>query len=155
MEFQARRYGVVKDKLTSDMKEALKSQDKIRLQTIRMVLASIKNAEIDKQRTLNEEEIVNVIQREIKMRKEALEQFARGGREDLVQQTEAEIKVLEGYLPQQLSDEELTSLIRETMDEVGAKSSKDMGKVMAALMPKIRGKADGRKANEIAKQLLG
>lgn len=146
---------MVKDKLTSDMKEALKSQDKIRLQTIRMVLASIKNAEIDKQRPLNEEEIMNVIQREIKMRREALEQFARGGREDLVKQTEAEIKVLEGYLPQQLSDEELTSLIRETIEEVGAKSGKDMGKVMAALMPKIRGKADGRRANELVKQLLG
>ncbi|MGB9661543.1 MAG: GatB/YqeY domain-containing protein [Moorellaceae bacterium] len=145
----------MKDRLTSDMKEALKSQDKIRLQTIRMVLAGIKNAEIDKQRPLNEEEIVNLIQREIKIRREALEQFARGGREDLVRQTEAEIRVLEGYLPQQLGEEELTSLIRETIEELGAKSGKDVGKVMAALMPKIRGKADGRKANEIVRQLLG
>jgi hypothetical protein len=144
----------MKARLQQDMKEALKNHDKIRLQTIRMVLASIKNAEIEKMHPLSNEEMAAVIQREIKMRKEALEQFARGGREDLVRQTEAEIKVLEDYLPQQLSDSELRDIIQQTISEVGAQSSKEIGKVMAALMPKIRGRADGKKANEMVRQLL-
>ncbi|QGP92284.1 putative protein YqeY [Neomoorella glycerini] len=145
----------MKARLQQDMKEALKSHDKIRLQTIRMVLAAIKNAEIEKMHPLADEEMAAVIQREIKMRKEALEQFARGGREDLVRQTEAEIKVLEDYLPQQLSDSELRKVIRQTISEVGAQSSKEIGKVMAALMPKIRGRADGKKASEMVRELLG
>ncbi|MGI9950828.1 GatB/YqeY domain-containing protein [Moorellaceae bacterium AZ2] len=145
----------MKEQLTRDMKEALKSHDKVRLQTIRMVLASIKNAEIERRRPLNDEEIVNVIQREIKMRKEALEQFMRGGRQDLVRQAEAEIGVLEEYLPRQLSEEELLAVIRDTIREVGAQSGKDVGKVMAALMPKIRGRADGKRANQVVKELLG
>lgn len=144
----------MKEKLQQDMKEALKSHDKIRLQTIRMVLASIKNAEIEKMHTLTDEETAAVIQREIKIRKEALEQFRRGGREDLVRQAEAEIKVLAGYLPQQLSESELRDIIRQTISEVGAQSSREMGKVMAALMPRIRGRADGKKASEMVKQLL-
>jgi hypothetical protein len=103
---------------------------------------------------LSDEEMAAVIQREIKMRKEALEQFARGRREDLVRQAEAEIKVLEDYLPEQLSDSELKAIIQQTISEVGAQSSKEIGKVMAALMPKIRGRADGKKANEMVRQLL-
>lgn len=145
----------MKTRLQQDMKEALKNHDKIRLQTIRMVLAAIKNAEIEKMHPLSDEEVAAVIQREIKMRREALEQFARGGREDLVRQTEGEIKVLEDYLPKQLDDNELKQIIMATIAEVGAQSAKEMGKVMAALMPKIRGRADGKKANALVKELLG
>lgn len=145
----------MKTRLQQDMKEALKNHDKIRLQTIRMVLAAIKNAEIEKMHPLSDEEVAAVIQREIKMRREALEQFNRGGREDLVRQTEEEIRILEDYLPKQLDDEELKQIIRETIAEVGAQSAKEMGKVMAALMPKIRGRADGKKANSLVKELLG
>ncbi|GFN22532.1 MAG: GatB/YqeY domain-containing protein [Thermoanaerobacteraceae bacterium] len=144
----------MKEQLARDMKEALKSHDKVRLQTIRMVLASIKNAEIEKRRLLNDDEMVSIIQREIKLRKEALEQFARGGREDLVRQTQAEIGVLEKYLPDQLSEEELLGVIRDTIREVGAQSTRDVGKVMAALMPKIRGRADGKRANQLVVELL-
>ncbi|MDN5344651.1 MAG: uncharacterized protein PWQ18_762 [Clostridia bacterium] len=144
----------MKEQLHQDMKEALKSHDKIRLQTIRMALAAIKNAEIEKMHPLTEEEIMGVIQREIKMRKDAREQFSRGGREDLVQQAEKEIQVLESYLPQQLGDSELEAVIKQTINEVGARSGKEMGKVMAALMPKIRGRADGKKASAMVKELL-
>ncbi|WP_338826455.1 GatB/YqeY domain-containing protein [Neomoorella thermoacetica] len=144
----------MKEKLTRDMKEALKAHDKIRLQTIRMVLASIKNVEIDKQHPLNDEEIAGVIQKEIKMRQDSLEQFSRGGREDLVEQTRTELKVLEDYLPRQLTEAELKEIIQQTIQETGATSKREMGKVMAALMPKIRGRADGRKANELVKEIL-
>ncbi|HBT46502.1 MAG TPA: aspartyl-tRNA amidotransferase [Peptococcaceae bacterium] len=144
----------MKERLTRDMKEALKSHDKVRLQTIRMVLAGIKNAEIDKQRLLNDDEVMGLIRREIKLRQEALEQFRQGGREDLVRQAQAEIEVLQKYLPEQLSEEELLSIIKETIREVGAGSTGDVGKVMAALMPKIRGRADGRRANQLVVEYL-
>ncbi|MGI6285906.1 putative protein YqeY [Moorella humiferrea] len=144
----------MKTRLQQDMKDALKNHDKIRLQTIRMVLAAIKNAEIEKMHPLSDEEVAAVIQREIKMRREALEQFAQGGREDLVHQTEAELKVLEEYLPKQLDDDELKQIIVATIAEVGAQSGKEIGKVMAALMPKIRGRADGKRANAMVRELL-
>ncbi|MBE3573342.1 MAG: GatB/YqeY domain-containing protein [Moorella humiferrea] len=144
----------MKTRLQQDMKDALKNHDKIRLQTIRMVLAAIKNAEIEKMHPLSDEEVAAVIQREIKMRREALEQFAQGGREDLVHQTEAELKVLEEYLPKQLDDDELKQIIIATIAEVGAQSGKEIGKVMAALMPKIRGRADGKRANAMVRELL-
>ncbi|PRR71093.1 GatB/YqeY domain-containing protein [Neomoorella humiferrea] len=144
----------MKTRLQQDMKDALKNHDKIRLQTIRMVLAAIKNAEIEKMHPLSDEEMAAVIQREIKIRREALEQFAQGGREDLVHQTEAELKVLEEYLPKQLDDDELKQIIIATIAEVGAQSGKEIGKVMAALMPKIRGRADGKRANAMVRELL-
>ncbi|MEW8958678.1 MAG: GatB/YqeY domain-containing protein [Moorella sp. (in: firmicutes)] len=144
----------MKTRLQQDMKDALKNHDKIRLQTIRMVLAAIKNAEIEKMHPLSDEEVAAVIQREIKIRREALEQFAQGGREDLVHQTEAELKVLEEYLPKQLDDDELKQIIVATIAEVGAQSGKEIGKVMAALMPKIRGRADGKRANAMVRELL-
>ncbi|WP_338833997.1 putative protein YqeY [Moorella humiferrea] len=144
----------MKTRLQQDMKDALKNHDKIRLQTIRMVLAAIKNAEIEKMHSLSDEEVAAVIQREIKIRREALEQFAQGGREDLVHQTEAELQVLEEYLPKQLDDDELKQIIVATIAEVGAQSGKEIGKVMAALMPKIRGRADGKRANAMVRELL-
>ncbi|MDK2820083.1 MAG: uncharacterized protein PWP31_48 [Clostridia bacterium] len=144
----------MKDKITKDMKEALKNKDKIKLQTLRMVLSSIKNEEINKQKSLSDEEILQVIQRETKMRKDSLEQFTKGGRDDLADQTKRELEILEGYLPKQLTEDELRSVIEETINEVGAESNKEMGKVMGALMPKIRGKADGKLANKLVKEML-
>lgn len=141
-------------KLQADMKQALKNGEKIRLSTIRMLLAAIKNESIEKQKELNDDEIFSVIQREIKQRRTALEDFRRGKREDLVNQALEEIAVLESYLPAQLSDEELESLVRQAVAELNA-TPKDFGKVMGKLMPQVKGKAEGGRVQAMVKKVLG
>jgi uncharacterized protein len=142
------------EKLAEDMKQAMKSKDKIRLSVIRMVRTAIKNAEIDQQKTLTDDEVLAVINKELKQRRDSLEAFESAGRTDLVEEVKAEIEVLIGYLPKQLTEEELKSIIQATIQEVGATSKADMGKVMAALMPKVRGRADGKVVNQMVQQLL-
>jgi uncharacterized protein YqeY len=142
------------EKLAEDMKQAMKSKDKIRLSVIRMVRTAIKNAEIDQQKTLTDDEVLAVINKELKQRRDSLEAFESAGRTDLVEEVKAEIEVLIGYLPKQLTEEELKSIVQATIQEVGATSKADMGKVMAALMPKVRGRADGKVVNQMVQQLL-
>ena len=125
----------IKDTLTNDMKEAMKAKEKDRLAVIRMVRGAIKQIEIDSKKELDDEAVIGVISKEVKMRKDSVEEFKKGGREDLVAKTEAEIAVLMPYLPQQLSEDEIRSLVQAAVEQVGASSPKDMGKVMGVLMP--------------------
>ena len=146
----------IKDLLTEDMKQAMKDQEsgKLRLSVIRMARANIKNIEIDEKRELNDDEVLAVLVKEVKMRQDSLEEFAKAGREELVEQAKQEIAILRKYLPEQLSDEELRALVEEAVAETGAAGPKDMGKVMAALMPKTRGRADGKRINTMVRELL-
>ncbi|WP_018752776.1 GatB/YqeY domain-containing protein [Paenibacillus sanguinis] len=142
------------ERLNEDMKQAMKNQDKFKLSTIRMVRATIKNLEIDLKRTLNDNEVLDILSREIKQRKDALQEFEKAGRDDLAQQVKAEAEILAEYLPEQLSEEEIKVIVQQTIQETGASSKAEMGKVMSALMPKVKGLADGRLVNQVVKQLL-
>ena len=144
----------IKDTLTNDMKEAMKAKEKDRLAVIRMVRGAIKQIEIDSKKELDDEAVIGVISKEVKMRKDSVEEFKKGGREDLVAKTEAEIAVLMPYLPQQLSEDEIRSLVQAAVEQVGASSPKDMGKVMGAATKKLAGQADGRLISTIVKELL-
>jgi len=146
----------LKDKLTEDMKQAMKDKEagKQRLSVIRMVRASIKNTEIDRKKELSDEEVLDVLAKEVKMRRDSLEEFKKGNRPDLVAGLEQEIAILMEYLPPQLSEEEVRALVAEAVAQTGAAGPKDMGKVMAALMPKVKGRADGKTVNDMVKDAL-
>ncbi|MFP7493590.1 GatB/YqeY domain-containing protein [Terribacillus saccharophilus] len=143
------------ERLNQDMKTAMKARDKEALSVIRMVKASLQNEAIrtgnDK---LSEDEELTVLSREVKQRKDSLQEFQEAGRDDLVQKLEAELQVLQDYLPKQLSEEELEDIIKQTITEVGAASKKDMGSVMSAVMPKVKGKTDGSLVNKIVNKHL-
>ncbi|WP_027963474.1 GatB/YqeY domain-containing protein [Halalkalibacillus halophilus] len=143
------------DRLNEDMKQAMRNKEKQKLTVIRMIKASLQNEAIKKKDgELTEEEELQVLIREVKQRNDSLQEFKSANRDDLVTKTEQEIEILEVYLPAQLSDEELQQIVDQTIQEVGATSKADMGKVMSAVMPKIKGKADGSRVNQmVAKQL--
>ena len=142
------------ERLNEDMKQAMKSQDKFKLSVIRMIRSSIKNAEIDRRKTLDDNEVLDVLSREIKQRKDSLQEFEKAGRDDLVDNLKKEIAIIAEYMPQPLSEEELKAIVQQTIQETGASSKADMGKVMSALMPKVKGRADGKLVNQLVQQFL-
>jgi len=142
------------EKLEQDMKESLKNKEESRLSTIRLLRSQIKNREIDKKAALTDEEIIEAIQKEIKQRREIIPDMERASRQDLIKQVNEEIAILEGYLPAQLSPQELKQIVDEVVKEVGASSPRDMGKVMGALMSRVKGKADGKMVSELVKACL-
>lgn len=146
----------IKDQLTEDMKQAMKDREngKLRLSVIRMVRANIKNLEINEKKELNEDEVLSVLMKEVKMRQDSLEEFQKAGRSELVAQAEEEIAILKKYLPEALSDEELKAIVADVIAEVGAVSLKEMGKVMPAVMAKTKGRADGKRINALVRELL-
>jgi uncharacterized protein YqeY len=146
---------VLKRKLTDDLKQALKSGDKLKCSVIRLIMASIKNAEIAKQAELEEADILGVIAKEVKQRKESIEAFKQGDRQDLVAKEEAEMAILQDYLPEQMSRDEIITAARKVIDEVGAQGPRDKGKVMGKLIPQLKGRADGKEINEVVTELLG
>ncbi|SNZ06252.1 hypothetical protein SAMN06265182_0614 [Persephonella hydrogeniphila] len=141
-------------KLQEDMKTAMKSGDKDRLSVIRMLISEIKKVQIDKKKELSDEEIIDVLQRYAKQRKESIKQYREAGREDLAQKEEFELKVVQEFLPQPLSEEEIEKIVDETIAQLGASSMKDMGKVMKAVMEKVKGRADGSTVSGIVKKKL-
>ena len=141
-------------RLNEQMVAAAKAKDKIRLSAVRMLKTALHNKEIDLMRPLHDAECMQVISAMVKQRKDSIEQFAKGGRQDLVEKEEAELNVLQEFLPEQMSDDDVEALIKKIIADVGATSVKDMGKVMKALMPQITGKADGKAAGEKVKALL-
>ncbi|WNR46382.1 GatB/YqeY domain-containing protein [Paenibacillus roseipurpureus] len=143
------------DRLNEDMKQAMKSQDKFKLSVIRMVRSTIKNSEIDLKRPLDDNEVLDVLTREIKQRKDSLQEFTKAGRDDLADNLTAELAILAEYMPQQLSEEEVKAIVQQTIQQIGASSKADMGKVMTALMPQVKGRADGKVLNQLVQQLLG
>jgi len=143
------------ERLNNDMKQAMKNKEKDRLTTIRMIKASLQNEAIKfGKQELSEDEELTVLSREVKQRKDSLQEFEKAGREDLVEKTQTELKHVEVYMPQQLSEEEVTAIVKEAIAETGAASKADMGRVMAVLMPKVKGKADGSLVNKLVQQHL-
>lgn len=142
------------DQLNTDMKIAMKAKDKESLKTIRMLKSAIQNEEIKKQSGLTEDEELTVLSREKKQRLDSLSEFQDAGRDDLVTQLEQELEIVNKYLPEQLSKEELAEIVRQAIDETGASSMQDMGKVMGAVMPKVKVRADGNLVNQMVKQEL-
>ncbi len=145
----------LKKKLESEMKEFLRAKDTLRLNTLRFLLAQIKNKEIDIRRELTDEEIFKVIQTLVKQRKESIDFSEKAGRTDLVDKEKEELKILESYLPKMLSDDEISNIIDEIANEIGANGSKDFGRLMKAVMAKVAGRAEGNKVNELVKKRLG
>jgi uncharacterized protein YqeY len=144
----------LKQKLADDLKQAMRGGDKVKRSAIRMAMAAIKNAEIARQAVLEDGDILGVIAKEVRQRKESIEAFKQGGRPELAAIEEAEMAVLEQYLPQQMSRDEITAEARRVIEEVGAESIRDKGKVMPLLIAKLKGKADGRDINEVVTELL-
>ena len=144
----------LKKQLMDDVKTAMKEKDRLRKATITLLRADIKRFEVDKRKEITEDGIIDLISKQIKQKKSAILDFKKGGREDLVQEAEAEIDVLMKYLPDQLTEEELKEIIGNAIKELKAESMKDMGKVMGAVKPIIKGKADGKMASEIVKAML-
>lgn len=144
----------LKEKLMEDLKASMKSKNKVKKDTVTMVRAAIKQREVDERIELSDAEIVDIIAKQVKQKKDSITDFEKGNRQDLIDQTNEEIKILLEYLPPQLSDEELDSIVKEAIDTTGAQTKKDMGKLMAFIMPKVKGKADGKHVNEIVAKYI-
>ncbi|MGP1471603.1 MAG: GatB/YqeY domain-containing protein [Schwartzia sp. (in: firmicutes)] len=147
---------LLKEKLTADMKTAMKAREegRQRLGVIRLVRGVIRQQEIDGQQELDDDAVLAVISKEVKQRRDSIEEFQKGGRTDLVRQNEEEIAILMDYLPQQMTEDEVRSAVTEAVAATGAAAPKDMGKVMKELMPKVKGRADGKLVNQIVRELL-
>ena len=144
----------LEERLIAEMKEAMKSNDKLRLSTIRMVRSAVKNKEIELRKPLDDETVQRVIQGMVRKGEESLEQFKLGGRMDLVEKESQEIEILKTYLPQSMSREEVIKVIDQTIQETQAASLKEMGKIMKSVMSKLQGKADGKLINQLVKERL-
>ena len=144
----------LEDRLVEEMKQAMKSNDKLRLSTIRMIRTAVKNKEIEQRKPLDDEGIIRVIQGMVRKSEESVEQFKAGGRMDLVEKETKEIETMKSYLPQPLSREDVLKIIDQAIEETQATSLKDLGKVMKSLMPKLGGKADGALVNQWVKERL-
>lgn len=146
----------LKEQLTEDMKTAMKAKaaGKQRLGVIRLVRSAVRQLEIDGKTELDDAGVLAVLSKEVKQRRDSITEFKKGGREDLVQQNEEEIAILMEYLPQQLSEDEVRSLVKEAVAASGASTARDMGKVMKVLMPKVKGRADGKLVNDLVRGML-
>ena len=144
----------LKDQLDADMKAAMKEKDALKLSVVRMLKSAIKYREIEAMKPLDDAGVQSVIASEIKRRRDSVEQYRQGGREDLASKEEAEIAILQSYLPAQLSPEELAKAVDAAIQRVGAQGPKDMGKVMKELQPEVQGKAEGKVVSELVKQKL-
>ncbi|MBL7996657.1 GatB/YqeY domain-containing protein [bacterium] len=142
------------DKLNADLKNAMKSGDKMRLDTIRMMKASLQKVVIEKGNNFTPDDGISFLLAEAKRRKEAIELYEKGGRQDMADQEKQELAIISEYLPKPLDENELLSIIEATIKEVGAQSVKDMGKVMSAVMQKVKGQADGKKIQDMVKTKL-
>ncbi len=145
---------MILEKIKEDLKNALKTKDELRIATLRFLLSSIHNKEIEKKQELTDEEIIPLIQKQIKERKESIEAFRKGKREDLASKEEKELEILSSYLPQQASEEEVFKAVKESIEKVGAKGVKDFGVVMKEVMARLRGRVDGSKLAEKVREEL-
>ena len=145
---------MLKEKLMQDFKDAMRDKDELKKNTVMKIKAAILQVEKDNKKELDDNSITEIIAKELKKRKDSLEEIQKTDRQDMIDQVNSEIAIIKAYLPEELSEEELTSIINETIAEVGATSMKDMGKVMQAVKAKTTGRADGKTINEIVKKLL-
>lgn len=144
----------IKEKLTDAMRQAMKANDDVTRRTTRMVLAAIKLAEVDKQSAIDDAAVMSLVQKEIKNRREAIEEARKANRSDLIADNEAEIKVLEAYLPKAMPPDELRSVIQAAIEEAGASGPTDMGKVMKLVLPRLGGRAAGDQVSAMVKEML-
>jgi len=143
-----------KEKIMDDLKKAMKERNEVKVRTLRMVIASIKNWEVENTKEIDDDGMIAVLTKEAKRRKEAIEEYRKAGREDLAKAEEEELKIIESYLPERMSEEEIKELVLKTVEEVKATSPKDLGKVMKVIMPKVKGRADGKLVNEMVRKIL-
>ncbi|MCT4621196.1 MAG: GatB/YqeY domain-containing protein [Marinisporobacter sp.] len=144
----------LKERLMADLKEAMKEKNKVKKSVITMVRSAVKQYEVDNRVELDDESILEIISKQVKQKKDAIEEFAKGERDDLVDEAKAEIEVLMDYLPEQLTEDQVSEIVSKVIEEIGANSMKDMGKIMAAVMPKVKGRTDGKTINKIVRQIL-
>lgn len=144
----------LKEKLMDDLKESMKSKNKVKKNVVTMIRAAIKQREVDDRVELEDTDILDIIAKQVKQKKDSISDFEKGNRQDLIDLTNEEIRILIEYLPPQLSDEELDSIVKNAIEQTGAQSKKDMGRLMAYIMPKVKGKADGKHVNEIVAKYL-
>lgn len=145
----------LRSRLEQDMKDALRAGDRVRLATVRMLRAAVQNADIAAGKPLDDQGILEVLARELKLRRESLDEYRRAGRGDQIAQLEREVQVVQGYLPEPLTEGEITELARRVVAEVGAAGPQDMGRVMGKLMPLVKGRADGNVVSRIVREELG
>jgi len=145
---------ILAQRIRTDLNAAIRQRDKLRCSVLRLALANIKNAEIAQQKTLDDAGILTVLTKEAKQRRESIEAFEKGNRQDLVEQEKAELVILLQYLPEQMSREEIVAVARKVIDEVGAAGPSDKGKVMSQLMPQMKGRAEGQEVNAVVLELL-
>ena len=144
----------LKERIMNDLKKAMKERNEVKVRTLRMVIASIKNWEVENTKEIDDDGMITVLTKEAKRRKEAIEEYRKAGREDLAKAEEEELKIIESYLPERMSEEEIKELVLKTIEEVKATSPKDLGKVMKVIMPKVKGRADGKLVNEMVRKIL-
>ncbi len=144
----------MRERILNDLKEAMKAQDKEKLSVIRMLKGSMQMEELNKKHELTDEEVINVVTKEIKSRRDSIKEFEKGNRNDLIEKTAAEIDILKAYLPEQLSEEEVLQIINEAFDIVKPESPRDMGKIMKEVSPKLKGRYDMGKVSSIIKEKL-
>lgn len=144
----------LKDILAEDLKESMKSKNKVKKNVVTMVRAAIKQREVDERIELGDADIIDIIAKQVKQKRDSIEEFQKGNRQDLIDLTNEEIKILLDYLPPQLSEDELEQIIKEAINETQAQTKKDLGKLMAVIMPKVKGKADGKQVNQIVAKYL-
>jgi uncharacterized protein YqeY len=143
-------------RLQEDLTQAIRDRDELRRDTLRMAIAAAYNTQKAAGRELTDEEVVGVLAREVKTRRESIEAYLSAGRQDAARKEQAELEIVSAYLPEQLTEDEITALVKETLDQVGASSPRDMGRVMAVLAPKTRGRADGKQVSAaVARELAG
>ncbi len=145
----------LKEKIQADLADAMRNREEIRKSALRMLIAAIKNTEIDQGKTLDDDAVVTVIQKQVKQRRESILEFEKGNRMDLVERERAEETVLQAYLPEQAGPEEIEAAVRKVIAETGASGPRDIGKVMPVLTRQFAGRADGRAINEVVRRLLG
>lgn len=144
----------LQEQISAALKDAMRARDEVKMATLRLVLTAIKKREKEARSLLEDQEVISVITTQIKQRRESIEQYRKAGREDLAQTEESELQILQGYMPEQVSEEEISNTLDEIIAEVGAASMKDMGKVMKAAMAKLAGKAEGGAINAMVKEKL-
>jgi uncharacterized protein len=142
------------ERLQTDLTQAIRDRDETRRDALRMAIAAVNSAAKTARRDLSDDEVVGLLQREIKTRRETIESFAAAGRSDVAADEQAKLEIINGYMPEQLPEDQLAALVCQAIDETGATSAREMGKVMAALMPKVRGRADGKQVNALVAQEL-
>ena len=144
----------LKQRLYEDLKKAMKTKDEIRTRTLRLIISSIKTLEVEKMTEATDDDVFRVLSKECRKRVEAIEAYKKGGREDLANEEQRELEIIKSYMPKQLSEEELKEIVKDVVEETGSSSIKDLGRVMKVLMPRVKGRADGKTVNDIVRQIL-